>query len=101
MTDRPIQVGDLAVVVRGHNCVLELYGGVPFTVTALLAPYGGGWHCPKCDRYSAGPNAIGAEGLTKKDCGIPLSWLRRIPPLSELEGKRTQESLREPRKVKA
>lgn len=28
--------------------------------------------------------------------GLPLNWLKRIPPLSELEGTKTEEDIREP-----
>ena len=92
--NEPIKVGDLVMVVRGHECVMQIAGGVPFTVTALLSPTGGGWHCPVCNKRNAGPNVVGAEGFrASKGRGLPLHWLKRIPPLSELEGEQRKEEI--------
>ncbi len=90
--NRPIQVGDLVVLVRGHGCILERHVGRVFTVLGLVAPVGGGWHCTWCHKDSAGPNEIAAR-INEKPGGIPLSWLKRIPPLSELEGEQSKEEL--------
>lgn len=92
MSDKPISVGDLVMMVRGHECVLARAGGRPFVVTALVHPWGGGWHCGICHKDSAGPNEIGAAGLGRGD-GIPISWLKRIPPLDELESEKRDEEI--------
>lgn len=76
MSDK-IGVGDLAMLVRGHECA---YGKV-FQVIALHRPkFMGKWICSEC----------GTEGLTTEVCAfedgdsaVPVSWLRRIPPLTE------------------
>ena len=82
--DRPIQVGDLVMMVRGHACLLQAIGGMPFTVARIVPPYDGGWHCGKCGMSYAGPNAPAAFALINNSpqyCPIP--WLKRIDPLSE------------------
>lgn len=106
-----IKVGDLVQVVRGHSCLMERVGGYTFTVTGLVQAIGGGWTCSICgERDIARHDAYGAAGcprpptrihlpyahLTKGKANIPLSSLKRIPPLEELEGERTQEDIREP-----
>ena len=93
MSDKPIQVGDLVVMVRGHECGMKIASGIPFVVTALLRPIGGGWHCDHCNTDSAGPNEVAAEGFSKKGRGLPLSWLKRIPPLDELEFEQRKEEI--------
>jgi hypothetical protein len=50
---------------------------------------GFGYYC------DCGWKSVGDEiGATHHHGGrIPLSWLKRIPPLAELEGQRTEETL--------
>lgn len=76
-----IKVGDLVMLVRGHECAIKVAGGIPFTVIGIVAPFGGGWTCPDCGMRNAGPNENGAAGFRKKSGGaIPLSWLIKIDP---------------------
>lgn len=87
--DRPIQVGDLVQIVRWpHKCTPQSGWprlGTPFVVEAIDTCC-----CGICGERTG----IGAgNGLGR---GAPLSWLKRIPPLEELEGQRTEETLREP-----
>ena len=93
----PIKVGDLVMVVRGHPCVVELLGGTPWTVTGFQEPKHGGWHCSRCHMDSAGPNVIAALGAPSvtgcKRPVIPITFLKRIPPLSELEGEKRDEEI--------
>jgi hypothetical protein len=92
MSDKPISVGDLVVVVRGHVCDL----GETFIVTRIDR-WSGGWVCTKCGEESD-DDYVGASPSTDpmdRHC-VPLPWLKRIPPLSELEGERTQEEMKEP-----
>ena len=83
--DKPIAVGDLVMVVRGHQCAIDLIGGLPFTVLQIVNPVNGGWTCPVCGMRSAGGNEPAANRSGKDRVGIPLSWLRRIDPLCEPE----------------
>ena len=103
MSDKPISVGDLVMVVRGHSCHMSQWGGVPFRVEGFVSPTGGGWTCGLCKARDVATNERAALGLPGSYVSgidarraMPLSWLRRIPPLSELEGQRTQEDMREP-----
>ena len=91
---RPIQVGDLVIIVRGHSCTMERYRGAIFRVAKIVPATGGGWRCVHCklnDQWGPEPGAYWKE----KGGSAPLSWLKRIPPLDELEGEKTQESLKE------
>ena len=88
---REIQVGDLVIMVKGHSCLLEIVAGIPFTVTAIEACCGGGWTCNMCFRRDQGPNAPAAQGF--RNTNIPLPWLKRIPPSSELENVQQNEEI--------
>jgi hypothetical protein len=102
--DKPISVGDLVMLVRGHECAMRLKGGLPWRVTRIVPQFGGGWHCPICGEHNlASGDLSGAQGCgtppgIKGDPngGMPLSWLKRIPPLGDLEGQPTQEDMKEP-----
>jgi hypothetical protein len=84
--DNSISVGDLVMVVRGHSCHVENMGGVPYVVVDFKNPIGGGWTCPKCGMVSAGPDEPCAMGnMFGRRSGAPISWLKKIPPLSEPE----------------
>lgn len=95
-----IRVGDLVVMVRGHECLYAKGAGIPFTVTELVHPTGGGWMCGYCQQRSAGPNEEGALGIKPYRAtspgnltAIPISWLKRIPPLSQLDDVKCDEEL--------
>ena|SRR3990167_7754394 len=77
-----IQAGDLVMVVRGHSCVLNKYGGIPMTVESVHASSSGiaGFRCFACTQLIA-PEGY-AEFLM---LSIPLSWLKKINPLAEPE----------------
>ena len=92
--DRPIQVGDLVQVVRWPCC------GVALGYTYRVAEFRtwGERQCSKCKALiKATIHAKGGADPFDGLCpAIPLEWLKRIPPLSELEGEKTEEKLREP-----
>jgi len=84
----PIGVGDLVMVVRGHSCVMERLGGVPYRVKHIAPQRNGGWHCSRCGTWDIAPEELvgaGFEGVHVAGNGIPLGWLKKIPPLSELD----------------
>lgn len=95
--DRPIAVGDLVMVVRGHACVVARYGGIPWRVTEIVPQEGGGWQCTRCKTRDHAPNDLfGARrSRSKKGASCPLSYLKRIPPLDELESSKTDEPTKE------
>lgn len=92
--DKPIQVGDLVRVVRDCDCHPENGYGVIFRVERIVGAFR--WNC--ADNFK-GPHTFKngeplAYGRTWKGDGHhPLAWLRRIPPLSELETVRTEDEV--------
>lgn len=85
------------MAVRGHSCVLQLLGGIPYRVTKMYAQVGGGWTCNICGTRDLAPEAShGAAGAPKVSGvtnsnpygGIPVTWLKRIPPIDELENEK-------------
>ena len=96
--DKPISVGDLVQIVaeccdpgtvRGRfGMVLEISLGL--------------FECEDCLHLerSVQTNIEGLAQLPDEPFEafgwVPLAWLKRIPPLSELEGEKTQEDIREP-----
>lgn len=84
--DRPIQVGDLVCVVKVH-CDKQWLNHV-FQVTGITRAIR---KCYVCGHQEEMDTATGLSHFY-----MPLAWLRRIPPLSELEGERTEEKLKEP-----
>lgn len=96
MSDRPIQVGDLVQVVRASECGCTSTVGLIFRITEPPS-----WWISRCntcgDRrmntllYESGISA--SNGSTY---GFEGYRLKRIPPLEELEGQRTQEDMKEP-----
>ena len=93
MTER-ISVGDLVMVVRGHECAVAILGGVPRRVYGFRPQTGGGWVCPSCRKRDIAPSAtIGARLFQGGDSAIPLAWLKKIPPLSELESEQRKEEV--------
>lgn len=94
MSDKPLQVGDLVRVAKWLSCgcklnwVFRIGGMVPRPMQPMMCSlcYYAETHRPEDAAFSDGGAFIGA----------PLSWLRRIPPLSELESTRTEETLKVP-----
>ena len=86
----PIKVGDLVQVVRptpcGHNTVV----GRVFVVKSISRGSSFNW-CLSCG-HRWGPEDQAESGAY---FGASLWRLKRIPPLSELEGQRTEEKLKE------
>ena len=94
--NKQIKVGDLVQVARWPCC--GTWVGYTGKVTALKIDS----RCCKICRTDMGEDATYAY----VDCGfngglVVLGRLKRIPPLSELEGQRTEETLRLPRKEPA
>ena len=88
----PIKVGDMVVVVRGMPCCghsTPMQGHI-FRVAQIRERTMTRFPCLYCAAESDNPAALGGEKP------VDLCRLKRIPPLSELEGERTQEDLREP-----
>lgn len=85
-----IKVGDLVMVVRATQCCGNVAANGWTYIVRRLVP--GPFVCYGCRKSSNEPSAFGAPDGSM----VRLSRLKRIPPLSELEGERTQEDIREP-----
>ena len=84
----PIKVGDL-VVVTGVHCKPSLIYGRFLTVNCL---FHSNWLCVDCLKASLPePCANFAEISGYYAC--PVCFLKRIPPLSELEGEKRDEEI--------
>ena len=96
MTDRAaIAVGDLAVVVRLTPCCGKGRLGRIVKITGFVQN-GDGGKCLGCGASRAGVLMAKYEGRKKRSHGFSVSRLKRIPPLSELEGSKTDEPMKEP-----
>ena len=85
MTER-IEVGDLVIVVRvcpcgACKCLGHIYQVLGFGMDVI---------CGACGTLYKTPAAL----LNPVWRGAPLSWLKRIPPLAELES--TETTVKEP-----
>ena len=80
MSDKPIAVGDLVMVVR--NCSAPIYFGTTFKVRSILFLYGG--NCSFCGKDHTGNYAKAEERYEGSDGQThdmaPVSWLKRIDP---------------------
>ena len=83
----PIKVGDLVVVVRWPCCGKGL--GVVDRVTSIFpTPRPFKHSCAWCHAETVEGTTVETEGYY-----LPHSWVRRIPPLSELEGEKRDEEI--------
>lgn len=90
MSDRTIQAGDLVQIVKSC-CNFRL--GSYFTVEDITTPHKAGQQWAECDICMAKVARFrDVVALEDQRTPWPISWLKRIPPLSELEGQRTEES---------
>ena len=90
--DKPISVGDLVVIVD-ECCPNESSLGEIHRVLQIGTFHSG---CDYCGDSSHGVLAHLTGGEDDNDHWVPLPWIKRIPPLEELEGAKTEEKLREP-----
>ena len=88
---KEIRVGDLVQVVRWPCCGARV-GHVDEVMD--LDSYKLASTCMYCGRVDKHP--VLPIVITRRGWIWPLEWVKRIPPLSELEGQRTEEELREP-----
>ncbi len=92
--EKPISVGDLVQVVRWPCCGAHL--GKIFRVTLIRNLLGSGSGCFQCRRPGFPVDGITAAFVSEYGFRAPLPYLKRIPPLEELEGERRDEKLKEP-----
>lgn len=88
---RPIAVGDLVQIIKWPCC--GRYLGEVHTVFAF-GNVDSTFRCNVCNaKRETAPSAL--IGDHKSKGMVVLAWLKRIPPMGELEGERTEESLKE------
>ena len=87
--DRPIQVGDLVVVVKAKRCGCPGVIGRVFKVE-IVSLHDLPGRCTECSKFTYPPRTPTAQSGIGY---IEFNRLKRIPPLSELEG--IDETLRE------
>lgn len=91
--DKPISVGDLVMVIRHTKyanlcaCPSTAIGHIFRVQDISKTPS----HCGRCMKPYPAEWCAWDGGVVYE-----LTRLKRIPPLSELEGERTQEGIREP-----
>ena len=84
MSDRPIQAGDLVIIVKPTSCCNNSFGiGFIYKVEKVCRV---DFYCNKCH---APQTAIGA--IMSNGSGDPIRNLKRIPPLAELESTEHRE----------
>lgn len=76
MSDKPVSVGDLVAVV--HECCQQigLLGRIRQVTKIQVSPT----RCPYCGDYDAGVHVLSATSNN----GVPIHWVKRIPPPDEL-----------------
>ena len=89
--DKPIAVGDLVVVVKGcPHCSYRL--GLTFVVAKMEPSRPAGFMCGGCNADDIHGPCMAVFYSAYR--AIPIPWLKRIPPLDELESAKTEEALR-------
>lgn len=87
MSERPIEVGDLVQVVR-TCCHQHGRFGKIFTVASILKSV-----TSECNRGHTTFGDVCRWDDRDETVYLPMQWLKRIPPLSELES--TDETIKE------
>ena len=94
-----IKVGDLVYVYRWPCC--GAYLGMIYRVAGveILPSHYGNWECRHCGgdlgRSSHFFGEHHGRGLVGRD-GAPLDYLKKIPPLGDLQGEHDRVPLRQP-----
>ena len=88
MSDKPIQVGDLVVQIRAccaHELTESPFTGIPFVVNSFFYAEGVCDHC----------GSLGKSTFAESDheFSVYVKWLKRIPPLDELESEQRKEEI--------
>ena len=88
MADRPIQVGDLVVIVKTPPCGCTNGLGKIYRVLGIDKGPGNNW-CAYCEKFFGSH----ISAIFSENSGAALYRLKRIPPLSELEGEKCDEEI--------
>lgn len=83
----PIKVGDLVVIVRECCPVDSVLGHVHYVLALETGSF-----CDECGADDNEPSAVLEEYEDDFNFAVPLSYLKRIPPLEKLEGLESEEA---------
>jgi hypothetical protein len=90
MSDKPISVGDLVVLYKPcPGCGLAIDLGTVFRVVCISSSHGLGTNCCGAEKGAQ----ILANNEPVKHSGWPMSRLKRIPPLEELDEVRAADEV--------
>ncbi len=83
-----IEVGDLVMVVRGHICAVNTFGGIPMEVMGIGLSAPRGYCCSRCGARGVHPQELYARfhPIWK----LPVSYLKKIRPLMALTDRREE-----------
>lgn len=95
MSDRPIQAGDLVVVVKVKECCGGGKLGNIFRVGYVGPSPTGNLRCVTCKTIFPVDVMATEVGFSPSKDGTPIHRLKRIPPLDELESTKDTERLKE------
>lgn len=90
----PIKVGDLVMVVRWGGCKCNGRIGLVYQV-AHVGSWDLGGTCGNCGTESVIPPGVKFQYANSSSGrpNVPLQWLKRIPPLSELGDVKNDEEI--------
>ena len=88
----PIKVGDLVMIVRVCCAKRDALGAI-FSVAGIDSYRTGAWQCRHCMTTGRDCRVKATAKYGDGNMHAPLSWLKRIPPLSELEGEKRDEEI--------
>lgn len=91
--DKPISVGDLVVVVRGHVCKCVGFKNLGRIFQVSSMKQAEKTRCLGCKELTGAATLCFGDGNGK---GYQSYRLKRIPPLGELESEKNDSKLAEP-----
>jgi hypothetical protein len=87
-----IEAGDLVMIVREcHGLQAYNASGIGYVFTVSYVEHQEMEHCAACFGSHTGLFAVSTHEFGNGCLQAPVSWLKKIPPLSELEGKEERE----------
>ena len=93
--DKPLTRGDLCIVAFVDHACAEVLLGRIYTYVPRPVPHTGTM-CQKCGMRDIAVASEPCHLESTKQTSLPTRWLKRIPPLEELEGEKREEKQLEP-----
>lgn len=89
--NEPICPGDLVRIVRNCDCNPTRGLGYIFRVEKVEPALN--WECRRCKNVIRDERPLAFGRVSVGEGWHPVAWLRRIPPLAELEGEDRKEEV--------